>query len=282
MAQFTNQARLSYHDTVVDSNIAIGEIREVLTASKSTINDAYRAGDRVTYVISIVNAGSTAQIGVTVSDNLGAYTYGALTLYPLTYEAGTLRVFADGVLQPTPTVEAGPPLTITDLTVPASGNLLLIYEATVNRFAPLGIEDTIVNTATVTGAGLLTPITVSATITAMGGANLTVTKSIDPVPVSTSGRVTYTFVIRNYGNTAVAAADDATITDTFDPALSGLAVTFDGAAWTAPAYYTYAGAVFATVPGRITVPAATYAQDAETGEWRVTPGTATLVVTGTI
>ena len=47
MAQFTNQARLSYHDTVVDSNIAIGEIREVLTASKSTINDAYRAGDRV-------------------------------------------------------------------------------------------------------------------------------------------------------------------------------------------------------------------------------------------
>ena len=48
MAQFTNQARLSYHDTVVDSNIAIGEIREVLTASKSTINDAYRAGDRVT------------------------------------------------------------------------------------------------------------------------------------------------------------------------------------------------------------------------------------------
>lgn len=59
MAQFTNQARLSYHDTVVDSNIAIGEIREVLTASKSTINDAYRAGDRVTYVISIVNAGST-------------------------------------------------------------------------------------------------------------------------------------------------------------------------------------------------------------------------------
>lgn len=282
MAQFTNQARLSYNDTVVDSNIAVGEIREVLTASKTAVNDTYRAGDRVTYVISIVNAGGTAQTGVTVTDNLGAYTYDILTLYPLTYATGTLRVFADGVLQPTPTVEAGPPLTITGLTVPANGNLLLIYEATVNRFAPLGTEDTIVNTATVTGAGLLTPITVSTTISAMSGANLTITKSIEPVPVSTSGRVTYTFVIRNYGNTAVTTADDATVTDTFDPALSGLAVTFDGAVWTAPAYYTYAGAVFATVPGRITVPAATYTQDAETGEWSVTPGTATLVVTGTI
>lgn len=179
-------------------------------------------------------------------------------------------------------MEAGPPLTVTGLTVPADGNLLLIYEATVNRFAPLGIEDTIVNTATVTGAGLLTPITVSATIAAAAGANLTITKSIEPVPVSTSGRVTYTFVIRNSGNTAVTVADDAAVTDTFDPALSGLAVTFDGAVWTSPAYYTYTGAVFATVPGRITVPAATYAQDAETGEWRTTPGTATLVVTGTI
>ena len=84
MAQFTNQARLSYNDTVVDSNIAVGEIREVLTASKTAVGATYRAGDRVTYVISIINAGSGAQTGVTVADNLGAYTFGALTLYPLT------------------------------------------------------------------------------------------------------------------------------------------------------------------------------------------------------
>lgn len=282
MAQFTNQARLSYNDTVVDSNIAVGEIREVLTASKTTVGTTYRAGDRVTYVISIINAGSAAQTGVTVTDNLGAYTFGALTLYPLTYADGSLRVFADGVLQPSPTVTAGPPLTVSELTVPADGSLLLIYEAVVNDFAPLGTEGTIVNTATVTGAGLLTPITVSATIAAASGANLTVTKSIEPVPVSASGRVTYTFVIRNYGSTAVTAADTATITDTFDPALSGLTVTFDGVTWTSPAYYTYTGAVFTTVPGRITVPAATYTQDETTGTWTVTPGTATLRVTGTI
>lgn len=282
MAQFTNQARLSYNDTVVNSNIAVGEIRDLLSASKDALAGTYRAGDRVTYVISIVNTGSTAQSGVTVTDNLGAYTFGTATLYPLTYAENSVRVYAGGVQQAAPAVTAGPPLAISNLTVPAASSLLLIYEAVVNGTAPLGAEDSIVNTATVSGAGLVTPITVSETVNAAVGPDLTITKSIDPVPVNASGTVTYTFVIRNYGNAPAAAADNAAVTDTFDPALSNLAVTFDGAAWTAPANYTYTGNVFATIPGGITVPAATYTQDAATGVWSVTPGTATLRVTGTI
>ena len=39
---------------------------------------------------------------------------------------------------------------------------------------------------------------------------------------------------------------------------------------------------FATQEGQITVPAATFTQDATTGEWTVTPGAGTLTVTGTI
>lgn len=282
MAQFTNQARLSYNDTVVNSNIAVGEIRDLLSASKDALADTYRAGDRVTYVISIVNTGSTAQSGVTVTDNLGAYTFGTATLYPLTYTENSVRVYAGGVQQAAPAVTAGPPLVISNLTVPAASSLLLIYEAVVNGTAPLGAEDSIVNTATVSGAGLVTPITVSETVNAAVGPDLTITKSIEPVPVNASGTVTYTFVIRNYGNAPATAADNAAVTDTFDPALSNLAVTFDGAAWTAPANYTYTGNVFTTNPGGITVPAATYTQDAATGVWSVTPGTATLRVTGTI
>lgn len=282
MAQFTNQARLSYNDTVVNSNIAVGEIRDLLSASKDALAGTYRAGDRVTYVISIVNTGSTAQSGVTVTDNLGAYTFGTATLYPLTYAENSVRVYAGGVPQAAPAVTAGPPLVISNLTVPAASSLLLIYEAVVNGTAPLGAEDSIVNTATVSGAGLVTPITVSETVNAAVGPDLTITKSIEPVPVNASGTVTYTFVIRNYGNAPATAADNAAVTDTFDPALSNLAVTFDGAAWTAPANYTYTGNVFATIPGGITVPAATYTQDAATGVWSVTPGTATLRVTGTI
>ena len=40
--------------------------------------------------------------------------------------------------------------------------------------------------------------------------------------------------------------------------------------------------VFATVPGQILVPAATYTQDPTTGAYTINPGTATLTVTGTV
>ena len=97
-------------------------------------------------------------------------------------------------------------------------------------------------------------------------------------------RVTYTFVIQNSGNQAVVATDNATITDTFDPILTDLTVTFNGAPWTEGTQYTYnvATGLFTTNPGQITVPAATYTQDPVTGIYTMTPGIATLVVTGTI
>lgn len=282
MAQFTNQARLSYNNTVVDSNIAVGEIRDLLSASKNALTDSYRVGDRVTYVIGIVNASSTTQTDLTVTDNLGAYTLGTATLYPLTYVDGSARIYTGGVLRGEPTVTAGLPLIFSDLTVPAASNLLLIYEASVNDTAPLGTTDSIINTATVNGTGLTASITISETINAAVGPDLTITKSIEPIPVNANGTVTYTFTIRNFGNTAATAADNVAVTDTFDPALSGLTVTLDGTVWTAPANYTYTNNLFASVPGQITVPAATYTQSAETGAWTITPGTVVLRVTGTL
>ena len=48
--------------------------------------------------------------------------------------------------------------------------------------------------------------------------------------------------------------------------------------------YTYdpATGLFATAAGQIPVPAATYTQDPVTGAYTMTPGIATLTVTGTI
>ena len=48
-------------------------------------------------------------------------------------------------------------------------------------------------------------------------------------------------------------------------------------------FYTYdeTTGLFQTVPGQITVPAATFTQST-TGEYTVTPGIATVTVTGTI
>ena len=91
-------------------------------------------------------------------------------------------------------------------------------------------------------------------------------------------------MIQNTGNTAVIATDNATITDTFDPVLSNIAVTFNGVSWATPTNYTYNTVTgqFATNAGQITVPAATYAQDPTTGATIIQPGVSTLTITGTV
>lgn len=284
MAQFTNQAQLSYNNAVINSNVAVGEVLEVLSADKTAVTTTYTPGGDVTYVISAVNSGATPVGGVTVTDNLGAYTFGETTLYPLTYKEDSVRLYINGVLQAAPTVVAGPPLVVSGITLPANSNMVLVYEANVTAFAPLGEGDSIVNTATVTGNGIATPITVTETVTPVSEAMLDITKSISPVPVAENGVVTYTFVIRNSGNAPADADANVTLTDTFNPILTDLTVLLNGTPLAQGTGYTYAitEGDFATVPGVITVPAATYTQDPVTGVWSVTPGTTTLTVTGTI
>lgn len=75
MARFTNQAQLRYGNAVANSNIAVGEILEVLSATKTAVRNTYEQNDTITYIISIVNSGNTAFTGITVSDNLGSYNF---------------------------------------------------------------------------------------------------------------------------------------------------------------------------------------------------------------
>lgn len=284
MATFFNQATLSYNDTVTNSNIVTGELVEVLTATKTAVSDNYSAGETVTYLVSIVNSGAFPFTGVTVTDDLGAYAFGTGTVTPLTYIDGSVRYFVNGDTAAAPAVTAGPPLVISGITVPAGGNVLVAYEARVNGFAPPEAGGEITNTAVVTGAGLTNPVSVSETITAEERAVLSITKSLSPETVVENGELTYTFIIQNTGNQPVTLADNAAVTDTFNPVLSLTSVTFNGAAWTEPANYTYdeVTGLFATVAGQITVPAATYTQDPATGAWVTQPGISTLVVKGTV
>ena len=284
MAIFSNQATLTYNGGSTNSNIAYGEILDVLTATKTAIEGTYAPGELVTYVVTLRNTGGTALTGVTVTDDLGGYVFEGNTVYPLTYEDGSATVFVNGVPQAAPAVTAGPPLAVSGLNIPAGGDLVLVYQARANQFADPAAGGTIVNTVTVTGDGITTPITATETVTAASAPELTVSKSISPTQVVDNDRVTYTFVIQNTGNEAVVATDNAVITDTFDPILTDLVVTYDGATWTEGVQYTYDAAtgLFATLPGAITVPAATYTQDPVTGAYTLTPGIATLTVTGTI
>lgn len=283
MARFTNQAQLRYGNSVANSNIAVGEILEVLSATKRAVKSSYSQNECITYIVSIVNSGTTAINGLTLSDNLGEYVFGTTTLVPLTYTAGTVNYYVNGVLQTTPAVTAGPPLTITGISIPAGGNATIIYEAEANEYAPLATNATITNSATIYGTGI-TPIIVQETINAVSTPLLTITKSVSPVPVTENGTLTYTFLIQNSGSAAADEATGITITDTFNPILSNLAVTYNGTALAEGTDYTYdeTTGLFATTAGSITVPAGTFTQDATTGVWISNPGVGTLVITGTV
>ena len=278
MAIFTNQATLTYTGGSANSNIAVGEILEVLSADKTAVSGTYQVGELVTYVITIRNTGSAAFTNLTLTDDLG----GGVNV-PLTYESGTVLYFVNGVPQAAPAVTPGAPLVFSGITVPAGGDAVIVYQAQVNAFAPPLSGSTITNTVTITGGGLTAPVTATETVTVAVGPAISITKTITPAQVADNGRVTYTFLIQNSGNEALVATDDAVITDTFDPILTDLVVTLNGAPLALGTGYTYDETTgqFATVPGVITVPAATFTQD-PTGAYTAAPGLTTLIVTGTI
>ena len=284
MLTFTNQAALSYRNRVRYSNMTTGQIADALTLSKEALTAVYGPEDDVTYVVRLTNGGAADLTGLTLTDDLGGYDFNGTTLYPLSYVENSLRYYVNGTLQPAPTVTTGAPLVISGLTVPAGGNALILYEAAVTEYASPAEDGSITNTVTASGGGLTAPVAASAAITAQSEPELTITKALSPETVGADRQVTYTFTIPNEGNVPTAAGDDVTITDTFDPILADIAVTFNGTALTPGGNYTYdeTTGVFATVPGAIDLPAATYTQDAVTGVYTAEPGEGILTVTGTI
>lgn len=285
MAQFTNQASISYNGLTANSNIVTGEITRVLSVSKTSVSGSYRRGDTLTYAVSISNTGSAPYTGLTVTDDLGAYTTGTTSVTPLTFAGDSVLYYVNGVLQAAPTVAAGPPLSISGISVPAGGNALLVYRATVNDYAAPGAGGSIVNTVTVNGGGLTEAVTATDTVEADTTALLSITKALNPTVVAENGQIVYTFTIQNSGAEAADAAAGLIVSDTFNPVLRApITVALNGDAWPETGNYSYnaASGAFATTAGRVTVPAAAYAQDAATGLWTITPGTAVLTVTGTI
>ena len=282
MATFYNQASLSFNGRITNSNITEGELVDTISATKTALSSVYGANDRIVYVINITNSNTTGITGVTVTDDLGAYSVGTTTVYPLDYVDGSVRLFINGAESAAPTVTATSPLTLTGINIPAGANASIYYEASTNAFTPLAPDSSITNTAAIDSGG--ESITVTDTVNVGESTELTIAKAICPATVTDNGEITYTFVIQNSGNREAIATDDVIVTDLFNPILDPIAVTYNGTPWTEGTNYTYDETTgeFATLPGEITVPAATYIQDPASGVFTVTPGVAVITVTGTV
>ena len=98
MASFTNQATLSYSGGTTTSNIVTGEVVATFSAAKTAVTEQYAPGDTVTYVVSILNTSDSPLIALTVSDDLGGYTFDGDTLYPLSYVEGSLVCLVNGTI----------------------------------------------------------------------------------------------------------------------------------------------------------------------------------------
>ncbi len=283
MATFFNRATLTYGTNSITSNTVSGEIVQTLSVTKTASANEYVPGAALTYVIALVNSGITNLTGLTLTDNLGEFPVSETdTATPLSYVLGSVLYYVNGVLQPTPAVVTAEPLVLSGISVPAGGSALIIYNVTVNEFAPLEAGSRITNTVTVSGNSALGDITASETITVAETPLLSILKSLSPDTVAENGTLTYTLLIENRGNAPVTA--DLTVSDRFDPILENITVTYNGAVWTEGEDYTYneETGLFTTLPGAITLPAAAFTTDPATGEVVTTPGSAVIRITGTI
>ena len=287
MAQIiTNQASIAYRynnqSASAVSNVASAVLNDTLGVEKVSLENVYRLGDEITYVITITNDGGSALTNVSVTDDLGTYTVGTQTVTPLTY-TGPAILFIDGVYNGniTPTVGADG-INFNVVALSAGSVAQIIYKAAVNNFAPLDTGAQVTNIVTVTANSINAPVSDSNTITVGNYADVTITKSMTPSDIVDGDVLTYTFVINNYGNTE---ATDIVLTDTFDPAPENITVQINGVA--APATdYSYVNGVLTlpTAPGatELSLPSATITQNPTTGEVTVTPSSLTVTVTGAI
>lgn len=283
--QITNQANLTFNYGTatgsVTSNVATTTLLAPLSVEKTSVGNTYRADDKITYVLSVQNNGNTTISGITVSDDLGTYVLDEESLTPLVH-TGEASLYVNGVYVSAIIGAMEENRVIFTLPALAPGaNALVVYLAEVNEYAPLTAGSVIENTVTVTSASIPGALTATNIITVEDYADISIRKEMSPDAVSDGDVLTYTFTVRNDGNTD---ATGVVLTDIFNPAPDAISVVVDGQT-VAVTNYSYVDG-FLTLPVgddfSMTVPAATIERNPNTGEITRIPGVLVITVSGMI
>ena len=286
--QITNQATLTYRyaggEGSAASNIATATLKGQLSADMNSLFTDYRVDDELTYTISITNNSDAAVTNIQVEDDLGTYAIaGPANVTPLTY-TGPAKLYINGVYSSDLTpVTADNSVTFTIPSLAAGAAAMIMYVTEVNQYALQDSGSILVNGTSVTADGMTDELYASYELDAEDFADVRIIKSMSPDMVTGGGMLTYTFALYNYGNTA---ATNVVLTDAFDPAPSNITVSI-GASVAPATEYSYENGVL-TLPSEaasalsITIPAATFKQDAATGRVTADPGVVMMSVTGTV
>lgn len=284
----TNRATVNYSygasNSVSVSNTASTVLNGALNVSKTALNGSYRVGSEITYIVTVRNDGTGIMTDVTVTDDLGALVLGGSTVRTLDY-IGPAQLYVGGnlvaALTPTTTAD-GISFNIGTLNVGAVANI--IYVTRVNRYASGAVGDSITNTVNATSVcdcPCNYPASATSTVPAESYGDLQVLKSACPGTIACGNELTYTIDLYNYGNMEV---ENVVLSDTLDPVLADLIVKVNGTLIPSGQYDYTAGVL--TLPNatgsEITVPAATYIRNAESGIVSVDPGHVQIVLSGTI
>ncbi len=284
----TNRATVNYNSgaatAVAYSNTTSTVLNGSLSITKSSLSGEYRIGQELTYIINVTNNGGTAAQAVGITDDLGTFTEGTNAVTPLSY-VGTAQLFINGIFVSDIDALVGNNSVYFEIeSIPAGSTAQIIYRARVNELACFAVGAAITNTACaefVCNCPCTESVCDSFTIPVEEYADLRVTKSVCPNPVTCGDRLNYVIDISNYGNID---ADEVVITDVFDPALEEIAVTVNGEIL-AENRFRYVGGVLTisrATGSEITVPASTCTRDEETSRINIIPGKATVAVSGII
>lgn len=244
MAIINNSASVFYvygesGSSTAVSNVATTSLIEnySLQINKTTLNNSFRPGENLTYIISVTNTGTLPLFSVTINDNLGG------TPPVLDFVEGSASQNIDG------TIVQIIPTSTTPLVFTLSSPLEAGETATITYIAKVvtSLDDSvnsITNTASAiahegsdTGVIVSADSTASVTVDKDNYALITVTKSVSDNEISEGEQFSYYLVLENSGNLP---ASGITVTDVLPSGFvissitsesNGSIITFDATAY---------------------------------------------------